>query len=203
MDENVFLADQADEASRSMLRLATVVSADSAAGTALIQFDGTSGSSGKAYKALGSAWPLAQNDRVVVMKQSGSYLVLGKIGGRSALPINQGGTGQTEVESETTVGDVLSAATGWSVTSVDYKQWGKLAMLNVWATNSSAISANTTSQIATINSGKRPATSAPVQVWLSATNRAVLQSDGSLSIRGSSQISAETSFTFMTVYLLA
>lgn len=203
MDENVFLLDQADQMPQNALQLATVVSSDSTTGTALIQFDGTSGSSGKAYKALSSCWPLAVNDRVAVVKQSGSFLILGKIGGKSTLPINQGGTGQTGVTTETTVGDVLSAATGWTVTSVDYKQWGKLAMLNVWATNSSAISANTTSQIATINSGKRPATSAPVQVWLSATNRAVLQSDGSLSIRGSSQISAETGFTFIAVYLLA
>ena len=203
MDENVFLLEQDGMTSQNTFLLATVVSANSTTGTVLLQFDGTAGSSGKAYKALSSAWPLAQNDRVVVMKQSGSYLVLGKIGGKSVLPIEQGGTGETGIARSTVIDNVLTAESGWNVTSVDYLRWGKLAMLNVWATTTAEISANTTSVVATLVSGKRPPASAPVQVWLSPSNRAVLQSDGTLSVRGSSAISSGTGFTFIAVYMRA
>lgn len=80
MTENVFLADQEQRRRQTDFLLATIVSADDTTGTAKICLDGMTDPNEKSYKALGSAWPLAAGDRVVLLKQSGTYLILGRIG---------------------------------------------------------------------------------------------------------------------------
>lgn len=56
------------------------VNPDNSAVTLLL--DGTDTPTKKYYKALTGAWPLAPDDRVIVLKMSGTYVVVGKIGGQ-------------------------------------------------------------------------------------------------------------------------
>lgn len=48
--------------------------------TVTLVLDGMSAATQKAYRVLSSAWPLDTGSRVIVMKLSGTYVVLGKIG---------------------------------------------------------------------------------------------------------------------------
>lgn len=198
MDENIFLT-AAESRSGSDLMLATIISADSSAGTAQIQMDGTSGSSGKAYKALRSAWPLAAGDRVVLMKQSGTYVILGKIGAAAALPINLGGSGQTGTSQTSTVSQIATAGANITLNWAFYFQWGKLAMLEISATATAAISSG--SVIFTMVSGKRPALESPAQVWLSTSLTSVIRQNGEVLLGGS--LSSGGVVTILAVYLLA
>lgn len=71
--------------------LAAVISViDSETVTLII--DGMTNGTQKAYKVLSSAWPLDTGSRVVVMKLSGTYVVIGKIG-----PADGGGGGGSYV----------------------------------------------------------------------------------------------------------
>ena len=72
--DSIFLEREAKNA--PTLYLATVGSSNSS-GVTLI-FDGASTASTKRYKRLSSYSPTA-NDRVIVAKMSGTYVVLGKI----------------------------------------------------------------------------------------------------------------------------
>lgn len=74
MDNDLFLP--AIEKAPSQLYLATVASTNSS-GVTLI-FDGAANATTKRYKRLSSYSPTA-NDRVLVAKMSGTYVVLGKI----------------------------------------------------------------------------------------------------------------------------
>ena len=82
------------------------------------------------------------------------------LGSSGELPVTiaQGGSGQTAVSSVTTISSIITAASGWSVSSATYKQWGKLAMVNItFKKNSTAISSNSDMTLGTLVSGKRPA----------------------------------------------
>lgn len=72
------------------------------------------------------------------------------------LAINRGGTGQTAVEEETTISTVITAGTGNTINSVSYNKWGKMVMVNIVFTRSSAIAANATITLGTMKSGYRP-----------------------------------------------
>lgn len=198
MDENIFLTDQATRPS-SDLMLATIVSASSSAGTVQIQLDGTNGSSGKAYKALRSAWPLTAGDRVVLMKQSGTYVILGKIGNAAALPISLGGSGQTGSSKTTTIAQIATAGTNMNITGATFYQWGKLAMLAIDGKATDAISGGST--IFTVVSGKRPALNSSAQVWLSTSNTAVVKINGEITLAGSG-LSSGGAVTILACYLL-
>ena len=77
--------------------------------------------------------------------------------GELPITIAQGGTGQTAVSSVTTISSIITAASGFSISSATYKQWGKLAMVNIkFKKNSTAISSNTDMTLGTLVSGKRP-----------------------------------------------
>ena len=79
-------AGLAAENGKSDFLLAAVysVNQDSSAVTLLI--DGTGTPTQKYYKALTGAWPLQPDDRVIVLKMSGTYVVVGKIGAQSVTP---------------------------------------------------------------------------------------------------------------------
>jgi hypothetical protein len=198
LDENLFLTAMESQ-SGSDLMLATIVSADSSAGTAQIQMDGTSGSSGKAYKALRSAWPLTTGDRVVLMKQSGTYVILGKIGNAAALPISLGGSGQTGSSITTTIAQIATAGTNMTITRASFYQWGKLAMLEINGAATATVSGG--SVIFTLVSGKRPALNSSAQVWLSTSNTSVVKPNGEITLAGSG-LSSGAGVTIMACYLL-
>ena len=168
MSENVFLLNEDDKGiQQSEFLLATIVTADGTAGTATILLDGMTAANVKPYKAMVSAWPLAQGDRVVVMKLSGTYLVLGKIGSQPSteyepafdvLPILKGGSGMTgtERQSVTSYSDIITAGTGITVSSAHFSSWGKLAMLNVFTKATTADATKYAFTLGTLKSGFRP-----------------------------------------------
>ena len=61
-----------------LLYIATVASYNSSTGATLI-FDGQTSATTKRYKRLANGMTPAANDRVLVAKISGSYVILGKI----------------------------------------------------------------------------------------------------------------------------
>lgn len=94
MQINPFLPDkgkggkekqQFDATSQSFI-LAAVYSVNTENTEVTLLLDGTDAPTQKYYKALTGAWPLEPDDRVIVMKMSGTYVVVGKIGGKPADP---------------------------------------------------------------------------------------------------------------------
>lgn len=90
MQINPFLTDkgkggkekqQFDATSQSFI-LAAVYSVNTENTEVTLLLDGTDAPTQKYYKALTGAWPLEPDDRVIVMKMSGTYVVVGKIGGK-------------------------------------------------------------------------------------------------------------------------
>lgn len=198
MSDNVFLTNEDIITPSSELSLATVISSNSTNGTAYIQFDGMTGSSGKAYKALSSAFPLEVGSRVVVMKQSGTYVVLGKISGASIFPISMGGSGQSQVDSTSVISDIATAGANITLSFAYYSQWGKIAMIEINATATANISSG--SVIFTLVSGKRPALESSAQVWLSTSLTSVIRQNGEVLLGGN--LSSGNAATILAVYLL-
>lgn len=120
------------------------------------------------------------------------------------MPINKGGSGQTGTTHTTTVSEILTAEEGWTVTSADYWQWGKLAMVQINIRTTQEVTMSTDTTIATIAAGKRPATASPAQVWLSTAYAAIISATGALRVgKGSTgTVAADSGFTFLAVYLL-
>lgn len=86
--DNLFLREEPEqevkkeEGGNSSFLLAAVYSVNTENTAVTLLLDGTSTPTQKYYKALTGAWPLAPDDRVIVMKMSGTYVVVGKIGGK-------------------------------------------------------------------------------------------------------------------------
>ena len=57
---------------------------------------------------------------------------------------------------ESTISDIITAASGVTVSAATFRKWGKFAQLNVSWKKSSAIAADATSSIGTVKSGYRP-----------------------------------------------
>lgn len=155
-----------EEAARSNLLLA-IISEVFENGTVSLILDGMQTATQKAYKTLASAWPLEAGDRVVVMKQSGTYVVLGPIGsgGSSSdvLPIENGGTGDSGVTVISTISEIITPSTGVTISSARLAKWGKLAMLNVTFQSSSSTSLDTSMiSVGRLLDGLRPRINAPL-----------------------------------------
>lgn len=73
------------------------------------------------------------------------------------LPIARGGTGQTGISISTTVSDIFSSiASGITVSSASYVQFGKVAMFTAIFTSASAGTTTNWTTWATLKEGKRP-----------------------------------------------
>lgn len=79
--ENVNARQSAAGTGGQDFRLAAVYSVNAESTEVTLLLDGTDSPTQKYYKALTGAWPLAPDDRVIVLKMSGTYVVVGKIGG--------------------------------------------------------------------------------------------------------------------------
>lgn len=94
MQNNLFLDAEESRSARESaaglgsqdFRLAAVYSVNAANTEVRLLLDGTSSPTQKYYKALTGAWPLAPDDRVIALKMSGTYVVVGKIGGQPPDP---------------------------------------------------------------------------------------------------------------------
>lgn len=198
------------EPAEGKLSLATVYSVGED-GLRLI-FDGQTEATQKSYKQLASYSSPTEGDRVVVMKMSGTCIVMGVIGNSGSIPtealpivpISKGGTGQTGVTITQDASEIVTAATGWNVTSAAFCQWGKAAMVQIDIRTTESVTVGTDTTIATIASGKRPAAVSPAQVWLTTTYRALISTDGALRLgRASAALIQENyGFTILAVYLL-
>lgn len=168
--------------------------------------DGETEATQKHYKFLGGAYPSpAVDDRVVVMRMSGTYVVMGKLGSRNTpqpqiLPIEQGGSGQSEVYITQAVAEICTTNADFTVSTAYYAQWGKLASLYIGGTfqkTSSSTSDDTTAF--TLVPGKRPKITTLARSWRNAN--AILYANGNMTYHGLATVG--TGATFLATYLLA
>lgn len=76
----------------------------------------------------------------------------------SPLPVANGGTGATGSSSSTTIATYITAASGFTISSINVAAWGKVASIYIVAKRSTAISAGniTNITIGTVKEGYRP-----------------------------------------------
>ena len=128
-----------------------------------------------------------------------SALGLGS-GGALPLTIGQGGTGSTGLYKVTGSSGIFSSvASGFSVSSAVYAQWGKLAMVTALFVPSAAGTTTNWKTWATLASGKRPA--AEIAADCSATTYCLIGTDGA--IRLSLNESANVGYRVSATYVLA
>ena len=125
--------------------------------------------------------------------------------GAFPITIAQGGTGSTGIFTTSTVSDILTAASGATIVSADFAQWGKLAQLRVAVKYNQSIP-STDVTLATLKSGKKPAVEAAVTM-LNAWSNAVCyisggSSGGAIKVRTGGTISANTEMYLNAIYLL-
>lgn len=88
---------------------------------------------------------------------SGNETLAGGLTLGTPLPVASGGTGSTSISTTTIATDIVTPASGFSVDSANYSQWGKVAMIDVVFKKTSAVTTTTLMTVGTIVSGKRPA----------------------------------------------
>lgn len=151
---------------------------------AKIRLDGQDSAMTKAYKAICN--PVEVGARVVVMKMSGTYVVIGKLGGESTYIT-------------TTVSNIFSSiASGFSVSSASYVQFGKVAMFTALFNSSQAGATSDWTTWATLKAGKRPA--AEIAINCQATTFCILGTNGA--IRFSMKQSANYGYRVSATYIL-
>ncbi len=120
--------------------------------------------------------------------------------GTDVVPVYMGGTGQTDVESVTTISNVITAGSGFSITNATYKQWGKVAQLYFQASKTAAQTSEASMTVGTVVSGKRPAVLAGMICTDTAINYTYLAAGGTVSARGT--WAAGATKTFVATYIL-
>lgn len=139
----------------------------------------------------------------VVMSGPAAWRSALGLGTSGALPITiaQGGSGQTGVVTESTVSNVISAGSGFTISSVSYKQWGKFVQLHISAKATSAQSTGALVTVGTIVSGKRPAIASAVNYAnITSLNYGSINSSGVVSIYGT--WGANKEIPLMATYIL-
>lgn len=164
--------------------LATVASTSNS-GITLI-FDGQTAASQKAYKNISNMDPYKVGDRVVVMKLSGTYVILGSLK-TSAYPVWK----------TTSVSDIITAGSGFSITDATYYRYGRMAQLYVKASATAASSSASWKTVGTVSDGRRPV----ANILMLELNDHVncLYSDGDLKVYGT--YSSGASFEFSATYI--
>lgn len=122
--------------------LATVVS-NSNDGKMKIKLDGQDSAMTKWFHSMCGLVP--SNTRVVVMKQSGTYVVLGPVSNADMTSF-----------AFSTASDIITLEEGFTAASCWYVQVGKVAMLFMNINVTSAITGTGTHKLGYMKSGKRP-----------------------------------------------
>lgn len=104
------------------------------------------------------------------------------------------------VSTVTTVSDIITAASGFTVSSASVNIWGKVAQLTFNISKSTAVTTDTNLTIATVKSAYRPKATANGIANTSTIKVMTLGTNGEISTYG--QWSAGTSRTLSFVYLL-
>lgn len=183
MDE-ILLPELIGETSSAELLLATVYAVDSV-GIRLI-FDGQTAASQKKYRVLQTGAVIYAGDRVVVMKQSGTYVVLGAI---------KPGRG---LWSASAITDVLTASSIFTVTSGSFAKCGNLACLNVTGKWTEAKSTSAEYTAFTMKSGYRPFVTCAARAWRNSS--AILYYTGDMKYYGT--FAQNDGYTFLCTYLM-
>lgn len=125
--------------------------------------------------------------------------VLG-LGTNGALPITiaQGGTGQTGLITTSNISEIITAASGFTVTEAYYAQFGKVATVYALIQSNNGVTTNDWTTWATIVSGKRPGTN--IVMGCTRTSYCSLGSSGNIMV--SSTVSAGVNHLFSATYLL-
>lgn len=167
----------------------------------LAAYQPVSGSNVANYILLGVG---ATGDPLVSLSSPTAWRNALGLGTAGALPlaIAQGGTGNTAVASETTVSNIATAASGFTIASATYAQWGKLAMLRLNITSANALTANQYISSATILSGKRPVIAAPGTPINTTLVRTYIDTNGTVYIVTTNAVPANTTFYMIYTYLL-
>lgn len=144
----------------------------------------------------------ANGNRSVILSAPAEWRSALGLGTSGALPITiaQGGTGQTAVTSVTTASSIVTAASGFTVDSAEYKQWGKVAMINIVFKKTTAVTSATSMSPGTIVSGKRPATISSVVSSDPTLHPGAIATGGSINIYGT--WAANGTKRIMATYLL-
>lgn len=114
------------------------------------------------------------------------------------LPIARGGTGSTGITADSTIASIITAATGFSITSAQFYSWGKVAMFVIAAKATADASTSGWHTIGNLVSGKRPAGSQIIRDLGGVSS--VIYSDGRLNGYGS--FNSGRTFEFTAIYLL-
>lgn len=163
--------------------LATVTAWSNSNG-AKIRLDGQDTAMAKYYKTICGAVPV--DARVIVIKKSGTYVVLGKLGGESTYITTQ-------------VSDIFSSITsGFTVSSATYVQYGKIAMFTAIFNSSQAGETSNWTTWAMLKAGKRPA--AVIAINCQATTFCILGTNGAIQF----SLKQQTNFGYRVsaVYIL-
>lgn len=182
---DILLPETLDEHQGAVFLLATVTAWNST-GVKLL-FDGQSSASQKRYRVMQTGASINIGDRVIVMKHSGTYVVLGAV---------KSGHG---IFSTSTLGDVLTNSSLFSWTSGTFARCGNIASLYVngdWAETKST----SAEYIAfTMKEGYRPYVTSAARAWRNVN--AILYYNGNMSYYGT--FDSGDGITFLCTYLLS
>lgn len=100
----------------------------------------------------------AAGNKLVYVTSPGAWRKALGLGTNGAFPITvaQGGTGNTGIVVVDTIANIISAASGFTITQAAFCAWGKIAMIYVRAKATAATSSGWHT-VGTVVSGKRPA----------------------------------------------
>lgn len=161
--------------------LATVTAYSSNNGVK-IRLDGHDSAMTKYYK---TCVPVNAGDRVVVMKYSGTFVILGAIVESGSYVV----TDPTEV---------FIMSSGFECSWVYYAEWGKIAMVSASFKVIDDVTTTNWTTWATLTAGKRP----PSRVVANFTRTSYCTIERNGEIQVSSTVNANTTYSFSAVYLL-
>ena len=129
---------------------------------------------------------------------TGNMSVSGSLTVGSPVAINMGGTGQTAVETVSTISSIITADSNWTITACYIYKWGKMVMFRCLAKPTNAVSGSG-NVVGTLKSAYRPAVQAMAVYGYNSGCR--IMTNGEVQMSGS--VSAGTSITISSTYLLA
>lgn len=188
MDEFITEARAGQSINNAEFYLATVTAWDNSTGVQ-IQLDGESAAMTKPYKMVLACMPPAVNDRVVVMKLSGTYVILGKIGKPNA-----------DVYFSSTFSDFAEASADFTVTGANLVISGRVASLWIGGTWNKTVSSSSTETVAfTLKNGFRPRVTSLARAWRNPN--AILSWNGNMIYTGT--FNQGDGFTFLATFIIA
>lgn len=118
------------------------------------------------------------------------------------LPVSvaHGGTGQTAINTTTTISNIATAASGCEIIAAAYTQWGKVAMVSLTIRKAEATTTSGAMTLATMVSGKRPAFNAEAVTINNTMFNGYIQSSGNVVVNGTNTAN-QTIYVFSTFIL--